>query len=156
MVLQLVWADWRAVENNLVYWRKIWLETDSKLVVQAFSSKSLTMPWKLRQGWYHCLLITKSMDFSSSHIYRVDKLANIGLSAQHLTVFSYVHEDIREDFVRNKRGLPSFRFVAYWDFGLCPPSFSSWCTLVTFSFNYIMGSSLLPFCKKKTHTHTCK
>lgn len=41
-----------AHENN---WRKIWLETDFKLVVQAFSSKSLTVPWQIRQRWYHCL-----------------------------------------------------------------------------------------------------
>jgi len=102
-----------AHENN---WRKLWLETDSKLVVQAFNSKSLTVPWQLKQRWYHCLQLTKSMDFFVANIFRegnhcADKLANIGLSAHQLTVFNFVHNDIRGDFDRNKEGLPSFRFV---------------------------------------------
>jgi len=47
--------------------------------------------------------------FCFSYIYLkgnhcADKLVNIGLSAQQFTMFSYVHGDIREDFVRNKRG----------------------------------------------------
>ena len=69
-------------ENN---WRKLWLETDSKLLVLTFISISI-VPWQLRQRWNQCLLLTQSMNFVVTHIYRegnhcADKLANLGLSS---------------------------------------------------------------------------
>lgn len=33
------------------YWGKLWLETDSKLVVAAFKSNPSVLPWQLRQRW---------------------------------------------------------------------------------------------------------
>jgi len=35
-----------AYQNN---WEKLWLETDSKMVVAAFKSKPSLLPWQLRQ-----------------------------------------------------------------------------------------------------------
>jgi len=35
-------------------WKKLWLETDSKLVVAAFSNFKV-VPWQSRQRWNHSL-----------------------------------------------------------------------------------------------------
>jgi ribonuclease HI len=48
-----------AYENH---WLNFWLETDSVLVVKAFSNLSL-IPWSLRNRWMNCLLMTRSMIF---------------------------------------------------------------------------------------------
>lgn len=101
-----------AASNN---WRKLWLETDSKLVVSAFQSGSI-VPWQLRQRWKYCLFTIQSMDFVVSHIFRegnhcADKLANLGISLIDLVWLNDVHNSIRDDFAKNKVGLPCFRIV---------------------------------------------
>lgn len=53
-----------------------------------------------------------------THIYRegnevVDTLANFGLSLQELTVLQNIPSFIRANFVKNKLGMPSFRFKYY-------------------------------------------
>jgi hypothetical protein len=55
------------------------------------------------------------MNFLSSHVFRegntfVDALANFGLSVSHLTIWLQVPDCIREFFVKNKLGMPNFRF----------------------------------------------
>ncbi|GAU50480.1 hypothetical protein TSUD_409650 [Trifolium subterraneum] len=50
-------------------WNNLWLETDSTLVVLAFKS-SLLVPWDLSNRWRSCLLLTQSMNFIVSHIFR--------------------------------------------------------------------------------------
>lgn len=39
-------------------WHNFWLEYDSKLIIQVFSSIDI-VPWKLRNRWSNCLLLTK-------------------------------------------------------------------------------------------------
>jgi ribonuclease HI len=67
-------------------WLKLWLETDSKLVVLAFKNSSV-IPWQLKNIWCNCLSLTSNMSFVVSHIYREDDqiedtLANLGFSLQ--------------------------------------------------------------------------
>lgn len=50
-------------------WHNFWLECDSKLVIQAFSSIDI-VSWKLKNRWNNCLLSTKKMRFFVSHIFR--------------------------------------------------------------------------------------
>jgi len=96
-------------------WRKFWLETDSKMVVQALQNPQM-VPWKLRNRWLNCLFLSQSMSFMLTHIYRegnhcADKLANLGLNAQQFTWLDYVHIEMATNFNRNRLSLPCFRFV---------------------------------------------
>ncbi|CAJ2641500.1 unnamed protein product [Trifolium pratense] len=95
-------------------WKNLWLETDSMLVVNAFKS-SKTIPWHLKNRWDNCLLLISSMNFFVSHIYRegntcADKFANLGLSILTLNWWCNVPPHISDDFVRNRLGLPFYRF----------------------------------------------
>jgi hypothetical protein len=72
------------------YWN-VWLETDSKLILQAFQSYTM-VPWNLRNRWYNCLLVTHNMRFMVSHVYRegnvcADGLDNFGLTLVSLDLF---------------------------------------------------------------------
>ncbi|KAM5575738.1 hypothetical protein ABKV19_014599 [Rosa sericea] len=63
-------------------WQKLWLETDSVLVVHYFKAPQL-VPWKLRVAWANCVQCVQLMQFKVSHIYRegnalADKLADFG------------------------------------------------------------------------------
>ncbi|MCH91676.1 glycerol-3-phosphate dehydrogenase [Trifolium medium] len=65
-------------------WMNLWLESDSILVVKAFSS-SVLVPWALNNRWRNCRKLSSSMNFVVSHVYRegnqcVDGLANIGVT----------------------------------------------------------------------------
>jgi hypothetical protein len=58
------------------------------------------------------------MNFIISHIYRkgshfADKLANIGLSLQDFTWWTYAPIKIREDLTKNRLGVPYFRCCYY-------------------------------------------
>jgi ribonuclease HI len=69
-------------------WVRLWLESDSRLVL-AFSKPSM-VPWRIRNRWMNALLLTKSMRFMTTRIYRegnhcADKFANIGLTIQAFT-----------------------------------------------------------------------
>lgn len=95
-------------------WLNLWLECDSLLVVTAFKNVSL-VPWKLRNRWMNCLAMTRRMRFHCSHIYRegnacADKLANFGFGAASLIWWNSTPSFIRDDFFRNKFGLPNYRF----------------------------------------------
>ena len=62
--------------------RLIWLECDSSMLCQAFSSFNL-IPWSLRGRWRKCIKICKEIEFKVSHIFYkgnhcVDKLALLG------------------------------------------------------------------------------
>jgi len=53
----------RANELDKLYnWSDLWLETDYKLVVKAFSNHKL-VPWNLRNIWSNCILILSSVNF---------------------------------------------------------------------------------------------
>jgi len=56
------------------------------------------------------------MSFLATHIFRegnhcANKLANLSLSSRNFTWWNVVHRDLREDFARNKLGIPCFRSV---------------------------------------------
>jgi len=60
----------RAIELAKQYnWFDLWLETDSELVVKAFSNHKL-VPCNLRNKWRNCILILSSVNFVVSHVYR--------------------------------------------------------------------------------------
>lgn len=106
----------RSTELTKQYnWNNLWLEADSYLVIRATTNKSL-VPWILRNRWNICLQITKTMNFIASHVYRegnkcADTLANISLFVNHLIVWLEVPICIRVFFIKNKLGMPNFRFV---------------------------------------------
>jgi len=63
--------------------RHIWLECDSSLLCQAFSSFNL-IPWSLRGRWRKYIKICKEIKFKVFHIFRernhcADKLVSLGL-----------------------------------------------------------------------------
>jgi len=96
-------------------WRNFWLETDSKIVMLAFSS-SFVVPWCIRNKWANCLYKTRLMNFIVSHIYRegntcADFLANIGLTISDTMWWDSAPLGIGQDLIRNKLGLPNYRFV---------------------------------------------
>ena len=98
-------------------WRNLWIETDSALVVMAFKNATL-IPCNLRNRWYNCKLLLNAMNFIVSHIYRegnqcADRLAALGLTIQNLTIWSDVPLDIREFYVKNRLGMPNFRFINF-------------------------------------------
>jgi len=76
----------RAIELTKQFnWQNIWLESDSALVANVFKNK-FQVPWKLRNRWDNCTLITSIMNFIVSHVFREGNecacmLANIGLSS---------------------------------------------------------------------------
>lgn len=76
----------KAMDKN---WKKILLEMDSSLVVQAFSNINL-VPWRLKSRWLNCISFTNSVDFMVTHIFREGNacaysLANIGLNYKSLS-----------------------------------------------------------------------
>jgi ribonuclease HI len=81
-----------AASNN---WSFIWLESDSMLVVKAFTSPYM-VPWKIKNRWLNALHMTKSMHFMVTHIFReqntcADKLTSIGLSVRNFIWWNEVH-----------------------------------------------------------------
>lgn len=98
-------------------WRNLWIETDSALVVLAFKSMSL-IPCRLRNRWRNCKGMLDNMNFMVTHIYRegnqcADSLAAWGLNANGLTVWTDVPLFIREYYVKNRLGMPNFRFINF-------------------------------------------
>jgi len=97
------------------HWNHLWLEMDYALVVNAITNNYLA-PWNLRNRWENCMFMLKSMRFLVTHIYRegnqcVDALANLGLTLDHLTIWSVIPPCIRSFLVQNRMGMPSYRFV---------------------------------------------
>lgn len=63
-------------------WKKLWIETDCRLVVKAFSNFAI-VPWTIRSRWLCCHGFTQSIEFMILHVYMeanfyVDYPANIG------------------------------------------------------------------------------
>jgi ribonuclease HI len=98
-------------------WLNLWIESDSRLAVLAFSSNAL-VPWAVRNRWHNCKLLTRRMNFIITHIYRegndiADSLANLGSSIDNVTYFWVPPPCITNSLYRNRLGLPSFRFTTY-------------------------------------------
>lgn len=106
----------RAIELAAQYqWRNLWLECDSAMVVNAFSNHNI-IPWKLRNRWENCLNQVSKMNFLVTHVYRegnccADALANEGLTLDVFTVWLEIPAFIRGNFVRDRLGMPNYRFI---------------------------------------------
>ncbi|XP_058759807.1 uncharacterized protein LOC131633112 [Vicia villosa] len=102
-----------AYEKN---WSNIWLETDSTAVVKAFNSP-YTVPWFIRNRWFNCISLVANWNFVVSHIYRegnscADTLASLGLNITSSTYFASIPICLRADFVKNRIGMPFYRFIS--------------------------------------------
>jgi ribonuclease HI len=76
-----------AFERN---WLNLWLESDSTLVVSAFTNPNKSVAWPLRNRWKNVLFMISQMNFIVTNTYRegnivADLIANFGLSAPLLT-----------------------------------------------------------------------
>jgi ribonuclease HI len=65
-------------------WKKLWLETDSSMVVAAFTNPSVPVTWNLRNMWNNVLNLLTNMNCIVTHIHRegnqvADILARHGL-----------------------------------------------------------------------------
>jgi ribonuclease HI len=95
-------------------WHNFWLESDSLLLVQAFSNIQL-IPWKLKTKWKNCLHRIKDFRFRVSHIYRegntcADRLANAGFFVDGVVWWDQLPSCSRDSFSRDRLGLPNYRF----------------------------------------------
>jgi ribonuclease HI len=107
----------RAIEvAHQMNWNKLWLETDSNLVVLAFTKPDIHVPWFLRNRWHNALILTRQMDFLVSHICRegnqvADVLANYGSSLSSIMFWQDLPLFIKNSFDKNKFGFANFRVV---------------------------------------------
>ncbi|XP_058770393.1 uncharacterized protein LOC131644024 [Vicia villosa] len=86
-------------------WNNLWIETDSKLVVLAFS-KPFIVPWAIRNRWENVLHHSRNINFLVTHIFRegnhcADRLANLGLHVNDFTWWEVVHRDILAELAKN-------------------------------------------------------
>lgn len=108
----------RAIElANTHQWRNLWLEADYELVIRAFKNHAL-VPWHLRNMWLNYMLLTRSMNFMATHIFRegnayADLLASGGHNLANIIVWINLPSCISESFYKNRFGLPNVRFVTY-------------------------------------------
>jgi len=96
-------------------WRFLWLETDSQLVVLALKDARM-VPWNIRNRWSDCLDIISNMNFLACHMYRegntyADGLATLGLALSSQVWFPSIPDYISTHYVRNRLGLPNYRFI---------------------------------------------
>jgi ribonuclease HI len=100
-------------------WKKLWLETDSSMVVAAFTNPSVPVTWNLRNMWNNVLNLLTNMNCIVTHIHRernqvVDILASRGLSYPFLSHWNAAPLFIiRDSLVKNQLRLSNFRFCTY-------------------------------------------
>ena len=105
----------RAIEiANSHQWSNLGLDADSELVIKAFKNVSL-VPWKLRNRWLNCVQLISRLNFLATHVFRkgnecADSLASLGFNASPCTIWMNIPDSIRPLYVKNKLGLPNFRF----------------------------------------------
>ncbi|GAU24780.1 hypothetical protein TSUD_356100 [Trifolium subterraneum] len=92
-------------------WWNIWLESDSKIALEAFTNHDI-VPWDLRNRWTNCLSLDVNVKYS--HIYRegnacADKLANEGHVVTNYTWWDSMPACIKDEFLQDKLGFPSYR-----------------------------------------------
>ncbi|CAL0301660.1 unnamed protein product [Lupinus luteus] len=95
-------------------WSRIWLETDSTVLIDCFLLKK-QVPWKLRNLWLKCLHSISLIKFKVSHIYRegnscADLLANCGVKFKTDCWWNTTPSIISQDLNRNRNSLPFYRF----------------------------------------------
>ncbi|XP_024634647.1 uncharacterized protein [Medicago truncatula] len=93
-------------------WRNLWLESDSSSALLIFSNPSL-VPILLRNRWHNARNL--GIQIISSHIFRegnrcADKLATLGHAIQGSVWLDVLPPDLLFDFVRDRLGLPNYRF----------------------------------------------
>ena len=98
-------------------WWKLWIETDSALVVLASKNLGL-IPCVLRNRWKNCLILLQQMNYVITHIFRegnnfADKLASIGLTIQALTIWMKIPSFLNNLYAHDRLGLPNFRLVNF-------------------------------------------
>lgn len=101
-----------AIDRN---WNNLWIESDSKLANLAVKSPNI-VPWQLKNRWLNCVHLMSNMNCMITHIYRegnhcADKLARLGLALDGFLWWNSPPVDIREDLIKNRLGLPFYRFV---------------------------------------------
>nr|KYP66990.1 Putative ribonuclease H protein At1g65750 family [Cajanus cajan] len=94
-------------------WMSLWIETDSLLVIRAFSYPSL-VPCFLYVQWLNMLFHVRQMRLRFSHIFRegngcADSLAGFGLRHIGYHWWSSVPSCIMTAYSRDRGGLPHFR-----------------------------------------------
>ncbi|XP_019430038.1 PREDICTED: uncharacterized protein LOC109337513 [Lupinus angustifolius] len=92
-------------------WNNLWLECDSTTVVDIFNHKAKVL-WKISNAWEQCKSKLLSINFHILHIFRegntcVDKLANYAIDYRHNSSWNKSPTFIKEDYNRNRLGLPS-------------------------------------------------
>ena len=109
-----IWAVIIAIEVAFHKgWRRLWLESDSLLVVKLLRRKIKVVPWRILPRWLHCLHLIGNMEVGISHIYRegnqpADHLTSISGSSFRWWsscpsfLWSFVSRDLQER--------PYFRF----------------------------------------------
>jgi len=111
----------RAILAIELAWSKgfkcIWLECDSSLLCQAFSS---FISGSFRGRWRKCIKICKEIEFKVYHIFRewnhcVDKLTLLRLKNKlDFKWYDVLPAIIKLDFFHNRYQLPTFHFVWLW------------------------------------------
>jgi ribonuclease HI len=96
------------------HWNHLWIESDSLYVVSAFNHPEKQVAWSLSNRWRNTIFMATQMNVIVTHIYRegnkdADLLANHGLSIPSIVFWSEIPLFVRDCFVRNKQGIPSFR-----------------------------------------------
>jgi ribonuclease HI len=106
----------RAIEIAFHHgWHNLWLETDSSLVVAAFSNPNNLVSWRLRSRWTNVLTMLRQMNFMVTHIFRegnqaADLLANHGLNLTSIIYWHHTPSFLCPYINNNKLGIPSFRY----------------------------------------------
>lgn len=95
-------------------WRKLWLECDSILVVQAFKSDKL-VPWQRKNRGLNVVVMSKSMVFIVGHIYCEGntcayRLASHDINLQKFCWWEFTPTFVSRFFVLVKQDLPCNRF----------------------------------------------
>ncbi|XP_019455063.1 PREDICTED: uncharacterized protein LOC109356182 [Lupinus angustifolius] len=95
-------------------WRSIWLECDSKVVVDIFQGSKL-VPWRLSNLMNKCRHLLNSMQFMVSHIFIqgnvcANKLATFGVNSKIDSWWNSMPTFLYDDFYRNRNLLPNYRF----------------------------------------------
>ncbi|KAK2361883.1 hypothetical protein QL285_086990 [Trifolium repens] len=98
-------------------WFNLWIESDSSVVVSAFSNPSKPVAWQFRNRWKNVMFMVRQMNCIVTHIYResnqvADSLANHGLTSSSLVFWNDPPLFISDSFNRNKHGIPCFRLCS--------------------------------------------
>jgi ribonuclease HI len=108
----------RAIELAHQYKLKnIWLESDSLLVVSAFSNRFVQVSSNLRNRWKNTLILLNAMNCIVTHIHRegntvADLLASHGLHLTSISHWSVAPDFLKDSLAKNHLGVPNCRFCS--------------------------------------------